>query len=61
MTRKILIFASIFLGIISLITAGIIFEHAEGFRRIYSTLFFVIIGAVLMLNGIRWKQELEDS
>ena len=40
-----------FVGIICLITAVLIFIFADGFRRIYSGLFFILLGLVLIRNS----------
>ena len=43
------------IGPISLVLAVVILIFADGLRRWYSGLFFVLIGAVLLLNVRRWR------
>jgi uncharacterized membrane protein len=40
-------------GILSLIIAVIVFVFADGYRRYYSGIFFVIMGVVLLLQTRR--------
>jgi hypothetical protein len=44
------------IGILSLAVAVVVFVFAEGPRRWYSGSFFVIIGAVMLANAIRWRR-----
>lgn len=43
------------IGPISLVLAVVITIFADGLRRWYSGLFFVLIGAVLLFNARRWR------
>lgn len=41
------------IGVICLVLAAVIFVFAEGARRIYSGVFFTVIGVVVLLNA-KW-------
>ncbi len=49
--------ASFTIGILSILIAIIVFVFAEGSRRIYSGVFFTILGIVLLGNGIYWSRK----
>jgi drug/metabolite transporter (DMT)-like permease len=38
------------------LVAVIVFVFAHGLRRWYSGIFFALIGAVMLVNAVRWRQ-----
>ena len=42
-------------SILCILLAVVVFVFAEGLRRWYSGIFFVIIGIVLLVNALRWR------
>jgi len=51
----------LFLGIISFVLAVVIFLFGKGARRMYSGIFFVIIGVAIMANARRGAQKRNNS
>jgi len=51
----------VLISIASFILAIVIFVYASGARRIYSGLFFTIIGIVMYLNARRGSKGEEES
>jgi len=47
------------LGILCLVVMVIVFVFADGPRRWYSGIFFAIMGAVMLLNAVRWRRVTE--
>jgi membrane protein implicated in regulation of membrane protease activity len=43
-------------GILCIVVAVIVFVFAHGLRRWYSGIFFALIGAVMLVNAVRWRQ-----
>lgn len=50
---------SLIIGLLCLVVAVMVFVFADGLRRYYSGIFFVIIGAVSLTNAWRWKRKAE--
>ena len=49
------------LGILCTVLAVIVFVFADGLRRWYSGLFFVLIGAVTLLNAFYWGRAAKEE
>ena len=47
-------------GILSIVIAIIVFILADGYRRYYSGIFFVIIGGVLLLQTVRLRRNADQ-
>ena len=43
-------------GIFCIVVAATIFVFADGMRRWYSGIFFLILGGVMLANAWRWSQ-----
>ena len=48
-------------GIVSLALALLIFAFAEGYRRLYSGIFFAVLGVVLLVNAKRCGADVENK
>lgn len=47
---------SLFLGIICIVLAVVVFALADGPRRWYSGVFFAFLGIVMLVNARRWRR-----
>ena len=47
-------------GILCCVAAVVIFIFADGMRRWYSGLFFAILGAVTLLQALRWRRNTDE-
>ncbi len=45
------------LGILCIVVALVVFGYADGLRRWYSGIFFMILGAVALVNAVRWRRD----
>ena len=43
-------------GILCIVLALVVFVFADGLRRWYSGIFFTIMGAVALVNAVRWRR-----
>jgi len=50
--------AGLWLGILCLVLAVVVFVFAGGLRRWYSGTFFAIMGIVMLVNGFRWHRKI---
>ena len=48
------------LGCLFILLAVIVLVFADGLRRWYSGIFFAIIGAVTLVNALRWRRVAEE-
>ena len=44
-------------GILCVVAAVIVFVFADGMRRWYSGIFFAVMGAVLLMQTLRWRRD----
>jgi hypothetical protein len=56
MKKNTMVYLALGAGILSIILAVIVFVFASGPRRLYSGIFFVFLGVVMLLNFIRWRK-----
>ena len=52
---------TIIIGILSILIAIIVFVFADGFRRLYSGVFFTILGIVALSNALYWSRKADKS
>ncbi len=55
MKKSKLVILTLVLGILCIILSVIVFIFADGLRRWYSGIFFLLIGTVTLINAVRWQ------
>ena len=60
MKRETMSKASLVMGVLCLVLALVILVFADGLRRWYSGLFFLLMGAVALTNAIRMRRVADD-
>jgi len=60
MTKEKMSKAALFVACLCCVMAIIVFVFADGLRRWYSGVFFLVIGIVMLLNTFRWRREPEE-
>lgn len=48
-------------GILCIVVAAIVFVVADGARRWYSGGFFALLGAIMLVNAVRWRRTGDKS
>jgi hypothetical protein len=56
MTKKTMSRLALVVGILCILFALVILGLADGLRRWYSGLFFALLGIVMLINAVRWRQ-----
>ena len=51
---------ALFLGTVCILLAVMMFAFLDGLERWYSWVFFAIIGAVMLVNGLRWRSDTSE-
>jgi hypothetical protein len=44
------------MGIICIVVAATIFVFADGLRRWYAGIFFLMLGGLMLVNALRWSR-----
>jgi hypothetical protein len=57
MTKKKMFNLALITGILCVVLSVVVFLFADGLRRWYSGLFFLLIGIVMLLNAFRWRKD----